>query len=73
MTEQAGPDETSFDNFGRIRSELLKTLPTPRRFVGKIRGPKGAQVVQSWHVGGLWTPNKLERWESYWGNNVRTL
>jgi hypothetical protein len=64
---------SDMEEFARIRSELLKTLPTPRRFVGKIRGPKGAQVVQSWHVGGLWTPNKLERWESYWGNNVRTL
>jgi hypothetical protein len=52
---------------------MLKALPTPRRFVGKIRGPKGAQVMQSWHLGGMWTPNKLERWESYWGNNVRTL
>ena len=61
------------EEFGRIRAELLKALPVPRRFVGKIRGPKGAQVVQSWHVGGMWTPNKLERWESYWGNNVRTL
>jgi hypothetical protein len=61
------------EEFGRIRAELLKALPTPRRFVGKIRGPKGAQVVQSWHVGGMWTPNKLERWESYWGSNVRTL
>jgi hypothetical protein len=61
------------EEFGRIRADLLKALPTPRRFVGKIRGPKGAQVVQSWHVGGMWTPNKLERWESYWGNNVRTL
>jgi hypothetical protein len=61
------------EEFSRIRSEMLRALPTPRRFVGKIRGPKGAQVVQSWHVGGLWVPNKLERWESYWGNNVRTL
>jgi hypothetical protein len=61
------------EEFGRIRAEMLKALPTPRRFVGKIRGPKGAQVMQSWHLGGMWTPNKLERWESYWGNNVRTL
>jgi hypothetical protein len=61
------------EEFGRIRAEMLKALPVPRRFVGKIRGPKGAPVVQSWHVGGMWTPNKLERWESYWGNNVRTL
>ena len=61
------------EEFSRIRADMLKALPTPRRFVGKIRGPKGAQVVQSWHVGGLWVPNKLERWESYWGNNVRTL
>jgi len=64
---------SDMEEFGRIRADLLKALPVPRRFVGKIRGPKGAQVVQSWHVGGMWTPNKLERWESYWGNNVRTL
>jgi hypothetical protein len=61
------------EEFGRIRADMLKALPLPRRFVGKIRGPKGAQVVQSWHVGGMWTPNRAERWESYWGNNVHTL
>ncbi|MGE0823833.1 MAG: hypothetical protein AB7G75_00935 [Candidatus Binatia bacterium] len=61
------------EEFSRIRAEMLKALPLPRRFVGKIRGPKGAQIVQSWHVGGMWTPNRTERWESYWGNNVQTL
>ncbi len=61
------------EEFGRIRADMLKALPLPRRFVGKVRGPKGAQVVQSWHVGGMWTPNRAERWESYWGNNVHTL
>jgi hypothetical protein len=61
------------EEFSRIRAEMLKTLSLPRRFVGKIRGPKGAQVLQSWHVGGMWTPNRNERWESYWGNNVHTL
>jgi hypothetical protein len=61
------------EEFGRIRADMLKTLPLPRRFVGKVRGPKGAQVLQSWHVGGMWTPNRSERWESYWGNNVHIL
>ena len=61
------------EEFGRIRADMLKALPLPRRFVGTIRGPKGAQVVQSWHVGGMWTPNRSERWESYWGNNVHVL
>ena len=45
----------------------------PRRFVGKIRGPKGAEVHQRWHVGGLWTPNKADRWEDYWGYVVHVL
>lgn len=61
------------EEFSRIRSEMLAALPVPRRFVGKIRGPKGAEVHQQWHVGGLWTPNKAERWEDYWGNVVHVL
>ena len=46
--------------FSEQRAEMLKTLSLPRRFVGKIRGPRGAQVVQSWHVGGTWTPVRAE-------------
>ena len=61
------------ENFGRIRSEMLQQLPTPRRFVGKIHGPKGTQVHQRWHVGGLWDPNPARRWEDYWGYVVHTL
>jgi hypothetical protein len=61
------------DNFSRMRSELLCSLPLPRRFVGKIHGPKGAQVYQRWHVGGLWAPNPAERWEDYWGHVVHLL
>ena len=61
------------DEFYRGRSELLRTLPLPRRFVGKIRGPRGAQVYQSWHVGNLWQPDPHARWEEYWGNAVYVL
>jgi hypothetical protein len=61
------------ENFSRIRSEMLKSLPLPRRFVGKIYGPKGAQVHQRWHVGNMWQPNPAERWEDYWGYVVHTL
>jgi hypothetical protein len=61
------------ENFGRIRSEMLRSLPLPRRFVGKIHGPKGTQVHQRWHVGGLWDPNPARRWEDYWGYVVHTL
>jgi hypothetical protein len=61
------------EEFSRIRSELLAALPLPRRFVGKIRGPKAAPVHQSWHVGGMWTPDRARRWESYWGYIVHTL
>jgi hypothetical protein len=61
------------ETFSRVRSEMLRSLPTPRRFVGKIHGPKGVQVHQSWHMGGLWSPNVAERWESYWGYVIHTL
>jgi hypothetical protein len=61
------------ENFSRTRSEMLRSLPVPRRFVGKIYGPKGAQVHQRWHVGALWSPNRDERWEDYWGYVVHTL
>jgi hypothetical protein len=61
------------DEFSRIRSQLLAALPMPRRFVGKIRGPRGALVHQRWHVGNMWQPNPADRWEDYWGNVVHQL
>lgn len=61
------------DDFYRARSELLAALPLPRRFVGKIRGPKGAQVHQSWHLGNRWQPDPRGRWEQYWGYAVHVL
>jgi len=61
------------ENFSRIRSEMLKSLPLPRRYIGKIYGPKGSQIRQRWHVGALWSPNVAERWEDYWGYVVHTL
>jgi hypothetical protein len=63
----------SRDDFFRARCELLASLPLPRRFVGKIRGPKGAEVHQRWHVGNLWQPNPADRWEDYWGYVVHVL
>jgi len=61
------------ENFSRIRAEMLQSLPAPRRFVGKIYGPKGAQVHQRWHVGNMWQPNPADRWEDYWGYVVHSL
>ena len=61
------------EEFSRIRSEMLRALPMPRRYIGRVRGPKGADVHQRWHVGGLWTPNRADRWEDYWGYVVHTL
>ena len=61
------------ETFSRIRSEMLQSLPLPRRFVGKIYGPKGAQVHQRWHVGNMWQPNPADRWEDYWGYVVHSL
>jgi len=61
------------EHFSRRRSELIRMLPLPRRFVGKIYGPKGAQVHQRWHTVNLWQPNPAERWEDYRGYVVHTL
>ncbi|HJY82480.1 MAG TPA: hypothetical protein VKK81_15545 [Candidatus Binatia bacterium] len=61
------------ENFSRIRSEMLRSLPLPRRYLGKIYGPKGSEVHQRWHVGNMWQPNPAERWEDYWGYVVHTL
>jgi hypothetical protein len=61
------------EEFSRIRSAMLAALPMPRRYIGRIRGPRGASVHQRWHVGGMWTPNRADRWEDYWGYVVHTL
>jgi hypothetical protein len=61
------------DVFLRERSELIRRLPVPRCFIGKVHGPKGAQVHQSWHVVNLWEPTPGQRWEAYWGYVVHTL
>jgi hypothetical protein len=61
------------EEFSRTRSEMLAALPMPRRYIGKIRGPKGSQVHQRWHVGGMWTPNRADRWEDYWGYVIHDL
>jgi hypothetical protein len=59
--------------FSRIRSDMLKALPHPRRYLGRIYGPRGAQVHQSWHRGNMWQPNPRDRWEDYYGHVVHTL
>jgi hypothetical protein len=61
------------ENFSRTRSELLAQLPMPRRYLGKVRGPRGAEVHQRWHVGNMWQPNPADRWEDYWGYVVHKL
>jgi hypothetical protein len=60
----ASPDK---DEFQRVRSEMLAALPMPRRFVTNIRAPRGASVQQGWHAGGMYTPDRNDRWEDYWG------
>jgi hypothetical protein len=61
------------DGFQRIRGDMIRALPTPRRWLGKIRAPRGARVYQKWHVGSLWQPNPADRWEDYWGDFVHVL
>ena len=61
------------ETFNRIRSDMVRGLPLPRRFYGKVMGPKGAAVQYCWHTGPLWTPNPAERWEDYRYHNSLTL
>jgi hypothetical protein len=61
------------DEFYRNRSELLAALPLPHRFIGRIRGPKGAQVHQSWHLGNTWQADPRARWEQYFGYVTHVL
>jgi len=55
------------DEFIRIRSEMIAALPMPRRFLANIRAPRGVPVNQGWHAGGMYSANRSERWEDYWG------
>ena len=61
------------DEFIRIRSEMIAALPMPRRFLTNIRAPRGAPVQQGWHAGGLYTANRSDRWEDYWGWYIHML
>lgn len=61
------------EEFIRIRSEMIAALPMPRRFVTRIRGPRSATVHQGWHVGGMYTSNRGDRWEDYWGWHTHIL
>jgi hypothetical protein len=53
------------NTFIQRRHELLSALPMPRRYVEKIRGPRGAMAHQGWHTGGLRTAGPS--WEEYFG------
>jgi hypothetical protein len=66
-----GPEDK--DAFSCTCSEMVRALPLPRRFVGKIYGPKGVQVHQRWHTSNLWQPNPADRWEDYRGYVIHTL
>ncbi len=61
------------ETFSQTRSQMLASLPMPRRYLGKIRGPRGAEIHQRWHVGNMWQPNPKDRWEDYWGYVVHVL
>ncbi len=61
------------DEFMRIRTSMLAQLPLPRHFVTKVRGPRGAQIHQCWHVAGGWSYDSNQRWEDYVGYTTYTL
>jgi hypothetical protein len=54
-----------WDAFERTRSDMIRALPSPRRFVSRVQGPKGATVHFCWHTGPFWSPNPADRWEDY--------
>jgi hypothetical protein len=61
------------ESFNRIRSEMVRALPVPRCFTGRVKGPKGTRVNYCLHTGPFWTPNLAERWEDYRFHNSATL
>jgi hypothetical protein len=61
------------EEFMRIRSEMIAALPMPRRFVATVSGPRRASVHQGWHVGGMYTASRGDRWEDYWGWYTHSL
>ena len=61
------------DGFTWERHRLLAALPMPRRYLAKIRGPRGAIAHQGWHTGGLRTGSPDDSWEDYFGWHEHTF
>jgi hypothetical protein len=63
--------------FARIKWALVQQLPLPRRWRTKVWGPKGAPVIQGWHVGFVdypTPPGEFPRGHEEWtGYTVHTL
>jgi hypothetical protein len=63
--------------FTRTKWALVQQLPLPRRWRTKVWGPKGAPLIQGWHVGfvdQLSPPGEFPRGHEEWtGYTVRTL
>ena len=63
--------------FSRIKWAMILQLPLPRRWRAKVWGPKGAPVIQGWHVGFVDTPTppgEFPRAREEWtGYTIHTL
>jgi hypothetical protein len=56
--------------------ELIQTVPPPRRFVGKVWGPRGAAVEYCFHLLRTNMPvpgDESERWDSNQGRNYTVV
>jgi len=65
------------DWFTRAKWAVVQQLPLPRRWRTKVWGPKGANLIQGWHVGFVDQPSppgEFPRGHEEWtGYTVRTL
>jgi hypothetical protein len=63
--------------FTRAKWAVVQQLPLPRRWRTKVWGPKGASLIQGWHVGFVDQPSppgEFPRGHEEWtGYTVRTL
>ncbi|MBV8360667.1 MAG: hypothetical protein JO189_22440 [Deltaproteobacteria bacterium] len=63
--------------FSRAKWAVVQQLPLPRRWCTKVWGPKGASLIQGWHIGFVDQPSppgEFPRGHEEWtGYTVRTL
>jgi hypothetical protein len=53
------------DRYHYAKSQMLKEIPTPHYWQTRIWGPRGALIVQQFHIGRMYPPE--EKYEAWFG------